>query len=111
MAGACAGAGRGSKSPACFLFLWSLILIALSLIVKPSAGIIGFVTHPIEGTIKSIRSGKFQDVWKGRYLTLYKEGVKDLQESSQEERVAVVNKFMEFRYSSKGKGKGKQKHK
>ncbi|KAF8606091.1 glycosyltransferase family 1 protein [Ceratobasidium sp. AG-I] len=93
MAGACAGAGRGT----------------LSFLVKPAAGMLGFVTHPIEGTIKSIRSGKFQDVAKERHLTRYREGIMEAQGCIQADREAIISTFMAFQYSAKGKGKQKSK--
>lgn len=84
-------------------------LIALSFLVKPSAGMLGFVTHPIEGTIKSIRSGQFQDVCKDRHLARYREGILESQGCTQAEREAIISTFMVFRHSAQGKGKGKSK--
>ena len=111
MAGACAGAGRGSKRLVhlCVSSSSSYILVALSFLVKPAAGMLGFVTHPIEGTIKSIRSGQFQDVYKERHLTRYREGIMEAQGCSQADREAIINTFMAFQYSANGKGKKKSK--
>ncbi|CUA70528.1 Sterol 3-beta-glucosyltransferase UGT80A2 [Rhizoctonia solani] len=82
------------------------VLIGLTnAVVKPTAGIVGMLSQPVEGTIQSARSFMAKPV-KERYATRYAEGVAAFKESTEPEREAVIRAFEE---KSRSKIKGKQK--
>ncbi|KDN42535.1 hypothetical protein RSAG8_06678, partial [Rhizoctonia solani AG-8 WAC10335] len=74
-------------------------------VIKPTAGIVGMISQPVEGTIQSARSLLAKPA-KERHATRYAEGVAAFKESSESEREAVVRAFEE---KTRNKMKGKQK--
>lgn len=80
------------------------------MLVKPAAGLLGTVTHPIEGTIKSIRAGRNHDVDRTRTLTRYDEGIVQAQECDSQERQFIISTFRAYGYGTKGKQKAKQRN-
>lgn len=76
----------------------------MSAALKPSAGIVGLISQPIEGTAASTRNLLVKPA-KERHATRYAEGVVALKESTEEEREAVIAAFE----ARKGKWKGKKK--
>ncbi|KAF8606119.1 UDP-Glycosyltransferase/glycogen phosphorylase [Ceratobasidium sp. AG-I] len=73
-------------------------------VVKPSAGVVGLFSHPIEGTAASTRT-LFVKPAKERHATRYGEGVVAYKNSSESEREVVMAEFE----ARKGKWKGKKK--
>ncbi|CAE6475397.1 unnamed protein product [Rhizoctonia solani] len=74
-------------------------------VVKPTAGIVGMISQPVEGTIQSARSLLAKPA-KERHATRYAEGVAAFKESSESEQEAVIRAFEE---KTRNKMKGKQK--
>jgi hypothetical protein len=84
--------------------------VALNAIMKPAAGVLEFVSLPMEGTVKSIRGMFHKEVGKERHLARYREGLVACREGSQAERDGVVAAFSEYKaknWVSHKKGKGK----
>ena len=76
----------------------------VSSLVKPSAGIVGLFSHPIEGTAASTHTLLVKPA-KERHATRYGEGIVAYKNSSQVERDGVMVEFE----ARKGKWKGKNK--
>ncbi|CAE6468716.1 unnamed protein product [Rhizoctonia solani] len=74
-------------------------------VVKPTAGIVGMISQPVEGTIQSARSLLAKPA-KERHATRYAEGVGAFKDSNDAEREAVVRAFEE---KTRSRLKGKQK--
>ncbi|CAE6379217.1 unnamed protein product [Rhizoctonia solani] len=72
--------------------------------VKPTAGLIGMLSQPVEGTIQSVRSLMAKPA-KERHATRYAEGVGAFKESDEAEQEAVIRAFEEKRSRLKGKQK------
>ncbi|GAB1524076.1 hypothetical protein RhiTH_007228 [Rhizoctonia solani] len=79
-----------------------LIIGLTNAVVKPTAGVIGLLSQPVEGTIQSVRSSMAKPA-KERHATRYAQGVGAFKSSSEAEREAVVHAFEEKRSRSKGK--------
>ena len=91
----------------CNVYFVDDLLAALNILVKPTAGVLGVVTHPIEGTIKSIRAGRNHDVNKIRILARYQEGIVQARDCDDQERQFAISTF--YAFGNKGKGKRKAK--
>ncbi|KAL5641789.1 hypothetical protein ACGC1H_002028 [Rhizoctonia solani] len=91
--GAAAGVGKGT----------------LSATTKPLAGVFQFISQPLEGTAKDVRSLFRKQVGKERIAARYAEGVLAVRKASQKEKEILVQAFVEMRgrmgLGSKGKGK------
>ncbi|CAE6409913.1 unnamed protein product [Rhizoctonia solani] len=74
-------------------------------VVKPTAGIVGMISQPVEGTIQSARLLLAKPA-KERHATQYDEGVGAFKDSNDAEREAVVRVFEE---KTRSRLKGKQK--
>ncbi|CAE6424567.1 unnamed protein product [Rhizoctonia solani] len=76
-------------------------------VVKPTAGIVGMLSQPVEGTFQSARSLLAKPATE-RHATRYAEGVAAFKESNEAEREAVIRMFEEkARSRMKGKQKGR----
>jgi hypothetical protein len=73
-------------------------------VVKPAAGIVGMLTHPIEGTAMTARTLLVKPT-KERHATRYAEGVATFKASSEAERQWILKSFE----ARSGKWKGKKK--
>ncbi|KAJ1311934.1 hypothetical protein OPQ81_010394 [Rhizoctonia solani] len=91
--GAAAGVGKGT----------------LSATTKPLAGVLQFISQPLEGTAKDVRSLFRKEVGKERIAARYSEGILAARKASQQEKEFLVQAFIERRGRSGmgGKGKGK----
>ncbi|KAF8748483.1 Glycosyltransferase family 1 protein [Rhizoctonia solani] len=65
-----------------------LIIGLTNAVVKPTAGVIGLLSQPVEGTIQSVRSSMAKPA-KERHATRYAQGVGAFKSSSEAEREAV----------------------
>ncbi|KEP47130.1 glycosyltransferase family 1 protein [Rhizoctonia solani 123E] len=74
-------------------------------VVKPTAGIVGMLSQPVEGTFQSARSLLAKPATE-RHATRYAEGVAAFKESNEAEREAVIRMFEE---KARSRMKGKQK--
>lgn len=85
--------------------------VALNVLVKPAAGILGTCAHPMEGALKSVQSLFHKQVGKERRATRYREGLMEARSCSQVERQMILDAFRIFqekaRRELKGKGKAK----
>ncbi|CUA73567.1 Sterol 3-beta-glucosyltransferase UGT80B1 [Rhizoctonia solani] len=91
--GAAAGVGKGT----------------LSATTKPLAGVLQFISQPLEGTAKDVRSLFRKEVGKERIAARYAEGVLAVRKSSQKEKEMLVQTFIEHRGRMKMAGKGKDR--
>lgn len=110
--GALAGTARGCKSPTLLATLLNSYVsirsqIAVNLLLKPTAGALGSITLPIEGSIRSIRGMRNQDVGQERRLGRHKQGLMEAEGCSQEERDFVISMFATLKSSMKGKQRAK----
>ncbi|KAG8730349.1 hypothetical protein FRC11_006914, partial [Ceratobasidium sp. 423] len=79
--GAAAGVGKGT----------------LSATTKPLAGVLQFISQPLEGTAKDVRSLFRKEVGKERIAARYAEGVLAARKASQKEKEILVQAFIERR--------------
>ncbi|CAE6475911.1 unnamed protein product [Rhizoctonia solani] len=91
--GAAAGVGRGT----------------LSATTKPLAGVLQFISQPLEGTAKDVRSLFRKEVGKERIAARYAEGILAAREANQKEKEILVQAFIERGGAVGTKGKGKSK--
>ncbi|EUC58960.1 sterol 3-beta-glucosyltransferase, partial [Rhizoctonia solani AG-3 Rhs1AP] len=91
--GAAAGVGKGT----------------LSATTKPLAGVLQFISQPLEGTAKDVRSLFRKQVGKERIAARYAEGVLAVRKASQKETEILVQAFIEMRGRTGMGGKGKSK--
>ncbi|KAG8774287.1 hypothetical protein FRC12_002076 [Ceratobasidium sp. 428] len=77
---------------------------AMNAVLKPSAGIVGLFTHPIEGTAAATRKLLAKPA-KERHATRYAEGLAAYKASTEAQRKWVLGAFE----ARKGKWKGKKK--
>ncbi|CAE7079432.1 unnamed protein product [Rhizoctonia solani] len=91
--GAAAGVGKGT----------------LSATTKPLAGVMQFISQPLEGTAKEVRSLFRKEVGKERIAARYAEGVSAVRTASQKEREILVQTFIERHGQTRERGKGKDK--
>ncbi|KDN37111.1 hypothetical protein RSAG8_10386, partial [Rhizoctonia solani AG-8 WAC10335] len=91
--GAAAGVGKGTLSAA----------------TKPIAGVMQFISQPLEGTAKEVRSLFHKEVGKERIAARYAEGVLAVRQASQKEKELLVQAFMERGVRTGMGSKGKSK--
>ncbi|CAE6371372.1 unnamed protein product [Rhizoctonia solani] len=90
--GAAAGVGKGT----------------ISATTKPLAGVLQFISQPLEGTANDVRSLFRKEVGGERIAARYAEGALLTRRASQKEKEMVIQAFMErgcTKMASKGKGK------
>ncbi|KAB5589229.1 sterol glucosyltransferase [Ceratobasidium theobromae] len=82
---------------------------AMNATTKPLAGVLQFVSMPLEGTAKNMRSLAYKPFDKDRITARYAEGILATKCAGQREREVVITAFVERRGASKLKRKGKGK--
>jgi hypothetical protein len=78
--------------------------------MKPVAGMMEFVSLPMEGTVKDVRAMFRKEIGGERRATRYREGLLACREAMQEERDMVITAFIDHKTRSglvnrKGKGR------
>ncbi|KAJ1305710.1 hypothetical protein OPQ81_010445 [Rhizoctonia solani] len=74
-------------------------------VIKPTAGLVGMISQPVEGTIQSARTLLAKPA-KERHATRYADGVAAFKQSGELDREAVIRAFEE---KTRNNSKGKQK--
>ncbi|QRW11270.1 glycosyltransferase family 1 protein [Ceratobasidium sp. AG-Ba] len=95
---------RGFKRAGVGGAIGGLVTGTMNVAVKPSAGVIGLFSRPMEGTAASARNLMVKPA-KERHVTRYAEGLAAFKASSEAEKQWVLNAFE----AKKGKWKGKKK--
>ncbi|KAK0227822.1 UDP-Glycosyltransferase/glycogen phosphorylase [Armillaria fumosa] len=73
--------------------------------MKPAAGIVGLVAHPMNGAWKSIRSDSSKKQEERQRSTRISDGVEEVKRSTSEERNFILRRFREAKATTSGRQK------